>query len=126
MIFIKKFKIQSIFYIGKGTKTRAHDHIKEATKFDFSKKKLKEKAKKIKEIYETPIETGSDQKFGILIYEIRHNSTNQEALDQEYAMIDAIGINNLTNQKREKFSLGWPEKVINSRYKLNLIKYQTI
>ena len=46
-----------------------------------------------------------------MICEFSHNSTNAQALNQEYAIIDAIGIDNLTNIKREKFSLAWAEKV---------------
>ena len=74
-----------------------------------SKRGQKEKLKRIRDIFETKKDESNH--FGILIYEFCHNSTNAQALNQEYAIIDAIQLDNLTNIKREKFSLAWPEKV---------------
>ena len=82
----------------------------EATRFDDSKKVHKDKIKRIREIFEA--KQNETQKYGILICQFSLNSTNGQALNQEYSIIDAIGIDNLTNVKREKFSLsGWSQKV---------------
>lgn len=97
-----------------GTKTRPHDHIKEATTLYNSKKTHKDKVNKIRDIFGTKIDEKTH--FGILICEFGQQSTNQQALNQECAIIHAIDIDNLTNVKREKFSLQWSEKV----RKLNL------
>jgi hypothetical protein len=98
--------IKSIFYIGKGTNTRPNDHLKEALT-----NKKSQKIERINQILKTK-KPNSEVNFGIVIIQICHNSTNKQSLMREAAMIKAIGLDNLTNVKDEKFKAeNWNEEV---------------
>lgn len=73
-----------IFYVGEGTGNRALSHLYDQTE--------SKKAEKIREI----IETGDKPRIEIL----RYGLSQRMALNVEAAVIDVIGIDNLTNEKR--------------------------
>lgn len=77
--------VESIFYVGKGNKRRAESHLKENPKIEG------EKHKKIQEIENR----GQNVKIEIL----RHNLTEDEAIEVESSTIDLIGKENLTNKQ---------------------------
>lgn len=108
--------MKSIFYVGKGSGIRPHAHIKEAMTFSSKKAGFKMKLQVIKEIFASPrpaeIPPGEEPNFGILICEFSRNISNLQSLNQEAAMIEAINIDNLTNYKREKFSLPWTDRQV--------------
>lgn len=85
--------VASIFYIGKGSRSRPFQHLYEAIKSvkPGGKKKLSEKVKKIHEIWE------SDK--GVVVVQVYQNTIAVEAFTREAAMIDAIGCENLSNLK---------------------------
>jgi hypothetical protein len=73
-----------IFYVGEGTGNRALSHLYDQTE--------SKKVEKIREI----IETGDKPRIEIL----RYGLSQRMALNVEAAVIDVIGIDNLTNEKR--------------------------
>ncbi len=79
--------LSSIFYIGKGTRSRPFSHLYEAIKkFRSTKRggtKLSAKLEKIISIW-----SGGG---GVVCLQIFNNSLGVEALTREAAMIDAIG-----------------------------------
>ncbi|CAG0916634.1 unnamed protein product [Notodromas monacha] len=83
----------AIFYIGKGQKNRPYQHLKEAV---LQKKQPKvsddKKFQKIQEIW--------DHQSGIISLHVFHSQLHNEALTREAIMIDAVGLENLTNAKR--------------------------
>jgi len=85
--------LASIFYIGKGSRSRPFQHLYEAIKKTKSgrKKKESEKVAKIQEIWE--------EDKGVVIVQVFQNTIAVEAFTREAAMIDAVGCDNLTNIK---------------------------
>uniref|UniRef100_A0A915KYW8 LEM domain-containing protein n=1 Tax=Romanomermis culicivorax TaxID=13658 RepID=A0A915KYW8_ROMCU len=86
--------LQAVFYIGKGKKSRPLQHLIEACRLRECKNdiKLSNKVKKILSLWE------SDR--GVVSLHVFQNTIPAEAYSREAAMIDAIGIKNLTNVKR--------------------------
>mgnify|MGYP001080768273 CR=1 FL=1 len=84
-----------IFYVGKGVDSRATDHFKEI--------KESEKVTRIKEI----IADGLTPRIDIISYHLRDDL---EASRVEAAVIEAIGLNNLTNQVKGRFSIENPRR----------------
>jgi len=85
--------LASIFYIGKGSRSRPFQHLYEAIKKTKPgrKKKESEKIAKIQEIWE--------EDKGVVIVQVFQNTIAVEAFTREAAMIDAVGCDNLTNIK---------------------------
>ena len=77
---------KKVFYVGKGKGKRINQHELNELKIDT---KETEKIKTIREIKRL------DMKVGLSV--LRHGLTDKEALEIECAMIDYIGIKNLTN-----------------------------
>lgn len=93
--------IESIFYIGKGQKKRDLMHLYDALadRGSITQKKID----RIRSIW-------SDG-YGVVSLHLFHNITSKEALTREALMIEAIGLENLTNLLRGtlQFKLGWNE-----------------
>ena len=83
---------KAIIYVGKGTKDRKLDHLREGKKI-FKKQlkfsKIGAKYSKITQIWE--------RGHGIVFLQIFGESDHYEAHCKESAIIKAIGLNNLTN-----------------------------
>lgn len=84
--------IKAIFYIGKGKNNRPYMHLYEAALPGNKKRDISEKVKRIKEIW--------DQDYGVISFHFQHGLSDKEAFAREAFMIDAIGVNNLTNQRK--------------------------
>ena len=86
--------INSVFYIGKGSRSRPFQHLYEAIK-TFRKassiKKLSEKISRIHKIWESG--------GGVVVVQVFQNTIAVEAFTREAAMIEAMGCDNLTNLK---------------------------
>lgn len=80
--------IDSIFYIGKGTRSRPFQHLYDACKTKVPRKN-REKVQTILDIW------GSG--YGVVSIQVFNNSIGVEGLTREAAMIDAIGLDNLSN-----------------------------
>lgn len=74
------------FYVGKGCGSRINKHL-----FD-ARSKEKEETKKLERIHEI-----ESQKLEVGTLVLRHGMTEQEAFEVESAIIEVIGIDNLTN-----------------------------
>jgi len=83
--------VSSVFYIGKGSRSRPFQHLYEAVKEKKPKKKTSEKVARIRAIWEL----GS----GVVVVQVFHNTIAVEAFTREAALIDAVGCDNLTNLK---------------------------
>ena len=88
--------IEAIFYIGRGKRSRPLQHLVEAKK-TFGKassiEKLSEKkSKKISKIHKI-WENGR----GVVVVQVFQNTMSPEAITREAVMIEAIGLDNLTN-----------------------------
>ncbi|XP_046403176.1 uncharacterized protein LOC124168861 [Ischnura elegans] len=103
--------INSIFYVGKGKRSRPYSHLYEAVAAWRNKSsgtpRRKKKLRQIIEIW--------NQDLGVVCLHLFQNVIPAEALTREAAMIDAIGIKNLTNEQRRKYygfisTLGFSEK----------------
>ena len=77
------------FYVGKGQGNRVFDHLKEETKSS--------KVKKLKELKKN----GKEPLIQILVHGLKDSDTAEKV---EAAVIDLLGVDNLTNQKRGKES----------------------
>lgn len=77
------------FYVGKGQGNRVFDHLKEET--------TSNKVKKLKELKKN----GKDPLIQILVHGLKDSDTAEKV---EAAVIDLLGVDNLTNQKRGKES----------------------
>jgi len=99
--------VNSVFYVGKGSRSRPFQHLYEAIK-TFRKastiKKLSDKIQRIHRIW--------DSGGGVVVVQVFQNTIAVEAFTREAAMIQAIGCDNLTNLKPGDFygvASGWPE-----------------
>ena len=99
--------VNSVFYVGKGSRSRPFQHLYEAIK-TFRKasttKKLSDKIKRIHKIW--------DSGGGVVVVQVFQNTIAVEAFTREAAMIQAIGCDNLTNLKPGDFygvASGWAE-----------------
>lgn len=93
--------LESIFYIGKGQKKRDLMHLYDALADRDSI--TQNKIDRIRSIWEDG--------FGVVSLHLFHNITSKEALTREALMIDAIGLQNLTNLLKGtlQFKLNWNE-----------------
>ncbi|XP_034835070.1 ankyrin repeat and LEM domain-containing protein 1-like [Maniola hyperantus] len=99
--------VNSIFYVGKGKRSRPYSHLYQALtlwKSDFKTSS----DKKIQHI----LDIWSD-KVGVICLHVFQNVIPAEAFTYEAAMIDVIGISNLTNLKSGNYygvAKSWPLK----------------
>ena len=77
------------FYVGKGQGNRVFDHLKEETKSS--------KVKKLKKLKKN----GKEPLIQVLVHGLKDSDTAEKI---EAAVIDLLGVDNLTNQKRGKES----------------------
>uniref|UniRef100_A0A915PMF7 LEM domain-containing protein n=1 Tax=Setaria digitata TaxID=48799 RepID=A0A915PMF7_9BILA len=111
--------VDSIFYIGKGKRSRPFHHLIDAVRAkDFGDKVLS-KSKKLQKIVDLWV--GGR---GVVSLHIFQNIIPAEAFTREAAMIDAIGLGNLTNVKRGDYygpAKNWTtrEKTIYGSYLLS-------
>ncbi|KAK7863290.1 hypothetical protein R5R35_005334 [Gryllus longicercus] len=89
--------LQSIFYIGKGKRSRPYSHLYEAVGF-WKKGSLRYANAKVKRISEIWLEG-----WGVVCLHVFQNVIPVEAYTREAAMIDAIGVQNLCNMKRSEY-----------------------
>ena len=85
----------AIFYIGKGINARKLLHLTQAKKFFMgiiTPGKNKDKLSKIVSLWKN--------NQGVTILQLDCNATNYEALTREYAMIEAVGLKQLSNLKQ--------------------------
>ncbi|XP_065577271.1 ankyrin repeat and LEM domain-containing protein 1-like [Artemia franciscana] len=89
--------VESIFYVGKGSRARPYAHLYEAKKVaaSQSQRKESEKIKKIRDIW--------DSSYGVVSLHVFQNVTPAEAFTREAVMIDAMGIKALTNAKKGEY-----------------------
>ena len=99
--------VNSVFYVGKGSRSRPFQHLYEAIK-TFRKtsniKKLSDKIKRIHRIW--------DSGGGVVVVQVFQNTIAVEAFTREALMIQALGCDNLTNLKAGDFygaASGWEE-----------------
>ncbi|CAL8089790.1 unnamed protein product [Orchesella dallaii] len=103
----------SIFYIGKGCGKRPVQHLVEAKdKFvEMGRRPLKagEKIDKILEIWKSGL--------GVIILSVYHHSSEREAHVNEACMIDAVGLQELSNLKKGSYTgtvaSSWSQKTKN-------------
>lgn len=90
--------IHSIFYVGKGKRSRPYSHLYEALEYyrgDKTSKKLCPKVQQILQVW------SAEQ--GVISLHCFQNVIPVEAYTREACMVEAIGLNMLTNQKRGDF-----------------------
>ncbi|CAK5066690.1 unnamed protein product [Meloidogyne enterolobii] len=91
--------ISSIFYVGKGKRSRPLQHLIHASKCrNFAKTRPTQRTEKLKRILQL-----WDRGEGVISMHLFHNIHSAEAFIREGAMIEAIGTNNLTNIVRGTF-----------------------
>ncbi|MFH4977576.1 hypothetical protein AB6A40_004285 [Gnathostoma spinigerum] len=88
---LKEF-LGAVFYIGKGKRSRPLNHLIEAKKAKDSKTEKNRKVLRILDLW--------SKGYGIVSLHVFQNIMPVEAYTREAAMIDAYGLNNLTNVKR--------------------------
>lgn len=89
---LKDPRNQEVFYVGKGLGNRVFNHLESALEsIDIS-----DKLDRIREI------TNSDEK--VEHYIIRHGLSEKEAFEIEAALIDFVGMQNLTNAQKGHYS----------------------
>ncbi|XP_050724995.1 ankyrin repeat and LEM domain-containing protein 1-like isoform X6 [Eriocheir sinensis] len=89
----KKFErfLSAIFYVGKGTNDRPYQHLTEA----LEERQQSDKKHTIRGIW--------DEGYGVVPLHVFHNTTSEEALTREAAIILAIGLKNLCNARQGTF-----------------------
>lgn len=93
--------LNSIFYVGKGKRSRPYQHLYDAIKIlsdgDKAKNKTVEsnKLSRIVEIWK--------ENSGVVCLHIFHNIMPCEAFSREASIIETLGIHNLTNVKKGEF-----------------------
>ena len=95
--------VSSVFYVGKGSRSRPFQHLYEAVK--ESKSKISAKILKIRSIWEAG--------GGVVVLQCYSNTLAVEAFTREAAIIDAIGCANLSNLKGGDYygrTAGWLEE----------------
>ncbi|KAI1717805.1 ankyrin repeat and LEM domain-containing protein 1 [Ditylenchus destructor] len=103
--------IAAIFYVGKGKRSRPLQHLKDANKCrSLVGKKNFEPTAKLKRILKL-----WDRGDGVISLHLWHNIHSAESFIREGAMIEAIGIENLTNIQRgnlKSLPTVWPHRKI--------------
>ncbi|VDK46970.1 unnamed protein product [Anisakis simplex] len=102
--------LRAIFYIGKGKRSRPLQHLTEAVKakqggVGVSPVQMTNKLRRILDVWA--------KGYGIVSLHVFQNTIPVEAFTREAAMIDAIGISNLTNVKKGDYygiSKDWTSK----------------
>ncbi|GMT27845.1 hypothetical protein PFISCL1PPCAC_19142, partial [Pristionchus fissidentatus] len=88
--------VDAIFYVGKGTKARPHQHLIDARNAkDNSQTRRTEKIDRILAIWESGT--------GVVSLQLSFNICDEEALTREGSLIESIGLRNLTNVQGGKF-----------------------
>uniref|UniRef100_A0A673CG71 Zgc:85936 n=1 Tax=Sphaeramia orbicularis TaxID=375764 RepID=A0A673CG71_9TELE len=90
--------IHSIFYVGKGKRSRPYSHLYEALEYykgDKTAKKLCPKVQHILQVW--------NAEQGVISLHCFQNVIPVEAYTREASMVEAIGLKKLTNQKRGDF-----------------------
>ncbi|CAG9537003.1 unnamed protein product [Cercopithifilaria johnstoni] len=87
--------IDSIFYIGKGKRSRPFQHLVDAVRAKGFGNGVLSKSKKLQKIVDL-----WNAGRGVVSLHVFQNIIPKEAFTREAAMIDAIGLRNLTNVKR--------------------------
>ncbi|KAI6195161.1 hypothetical protein M3Y96_01201500 [Aphelenchoides besseyi] len=98
--------LDAIFYVGKGNRSRPLNHFCDALKHKTAPKgEVSKKIARILSLWE--------QKMGVVSLHLFNNIHSTEAFIREGAMIEALGVENLTNLKRGEFkgqSKMWPKQ----------------
>ncbi|KAL5004171.1 hypothetical protein ScPMuIL_017627 [Solemya velum] len=97
--------IEAIFYVGKGKRARPYAHLYEAIKFQKRQKKPSCKVTKILDIWQDGL--------GVVSLHCFQSVIPVEAYTREACMVDALGLEKLTNQKRGDYygiATTWPRK----------------
>lgn len=95
--------VESVFYVGKGKNARSLQHLRDAKDYKLTQRKRSEKLQCILDIWSSG--------HGVMSLHLFNNTTAQEAFTREACMIEAIGLNMLTNiQKGHAHGevAGWP------------------
>lgn len=89
--------LSSIFYIGKGKRSRPYSHLYDAFNMWVSKEQnlLNKKIKHILDIW--------NDGYGVICLHVFQNTIPVEAYTREAVMIDALGIEHLTNCKNGEY-----------------------
>lgn len=97
----RKF-LSSIFYVGKGKRSRPYQHLYEAIKIysngssqHATKTSESKKVAKIIDIWK--------DNYGVICLHTFHNILPAEAFTREACLIEALGIENLTNMKKGEY-----------------------
>ena len=85
--------VLSIFYVGKGKRSRPYAHLHEAIK--YSKSKSNKKLDQIWEIWKDGL--------GVISLHLFQSAIPVEAFTREACMVEALGLSQLTNQKRGEY-----------------------
>ncbi|VDK85741.1 unnamed protein product [Litomosoides sigmodontis] len=111
--------VDSIFYIGKGIRSRPFRHLVDAVRAKSFGDSVLSKSKKLQKIIGL-----WNAGYGVVSLHVFQNTIPTEAFTREAAMIDAIGIRNLTNVRRGDYygpAKNWTtkEKTIYGSYLLS-------
>ncbi|GMR52946.1 hypothetical protein PMAYCL1PPCAC_23141, partial [Pristionchus mayeri] len=88
--------IDAIFYVGKGTKARPHQHLIDARNAkDNPNARHSDKIARILEIWASG--------HGVVSLQLSFDICDEEAFTREASLMDAIGVRNLTNAKGGKY-----------------------
>uniref|UniRef100_V5G9M2 Ankyrin repeat and LEM domain-containing protein n=1 Tax=Anoplophora glabripennis TaxID=217634 RepID=V5G9M2_ANOGL len=99
--------LSSVFYVGKGKRSRPYSHLYEAVNF-WNKRQFSSGNKKIQSIIDIWRSNG-----GVICLHVFQNIIPVEAYTREAAMISALKIENLTNAKCGDYygiAAAWPQK----------------